>query len=208
VPRAVTLICVETQSTDEVMAAEARLAAADLETTGLDDTQCCYAQKTATRPSGPRRHQLGVVRQDRRQRTARQPGRHPDQRRLLPRLTPRSSPARRNRPSRRRGPAVSGQLNLPGGGQGLPRDGQHGGVRPRPGVAYRRRPPPGVPGHSGAVHERRDGTPLSRTWRLVVPPFGFASRLEHRFRVRVQCSPWRRRFVLVLSGGGTRRWRG
>jgi hypothetical protein len=53
VPRAVTLICVETQSTDEVMAAEARLAAADLETTGVDDTQCCYAQKTATWPIGP-----------------------------------------------------------------------------------------------------------------------------------------------------------
>jgi hypothetical protein len=53
VPRAVALICVETQSADEVVAAEARLAAADLETTGVDDTQCCYAQKTATWPSGP-----------------------------------------------------------------------------------------------------------------------------------------------------------
>ena len=47
------LICVETQSADEVVAAEARLAAADLETTGVDDTQCCYAQTTATWPSGP-----------------------------------------------------------------------------------------------------------------------------------------------------------
>jgi len=46
-------ICVETHSADEVVAAEARLAAADLETTGVDDTQCCYAQKTATWPSGP-----------------------------------------------------------------------------------------------------------------------------------------------------------
>jgi hypothetical protein len=45
VPRAVALICVETQSPDEVVAAEARLAAADLETTAVDDTQCCYAQR-------------------------------------------------------------------------------------------------------------------------------------------------------------------
>jgi hypothetical protein len=53
VPRGLALICVETQSAGEVVAAEARLAAADLETTGVDDTQCCYAQKTATSPSGP-----------------------------------------------------------------------------------------------------------------------------------------------------------
>jgi hypothetical protein len=42
VPPAVALNCVETQS-------------ADLETTGVDDTQCGYAQKTATWPSGPDR---------------------------------------------------------------------------------------------------------------------------------------------------------
>jgi catechol 2,3-dioxygenase-like lactoylglutathione lyase family enzyme len=44
---------VETETTDEVVAAEARLRAADLETTGVDDTECCYAQKTETWLSGP-----------------------------------------------------------------------------------------------------------------------------------------------------------
>jgi catechol 2,3-dioxygenase-like lactoylglutathione lyase family enzyme len=44
---------VETETADEVVAAEARLTAADLETTGVDDTQCCYAQKTETWLSGP-----------------------------------------------------------------------------------------------------------------------------------------------------------
>jgi hypothetical protein len=36
-----------------VVAAEARLTAADLETTGVDDTVCCYAQKTETWLAGP-----------------------------------------------------------------------------------------------------------------------------------------------------------
>ena len=44
---------VETETADEVVAAEARLTAADLETTGVDDTQCCYAKKTETWLSGP-----------------------------------------------------------------------------------------------------------------------------------------------------------
>ena len=44
---------VETETAEEVVAAEARLTAADLETTGVDDTQCCYAQKTETWLSGP-----------------------------------------------------------------------------------------------------------------------------------------------------------
>ena len=44
---------VETETTAEVVAAEARLAGAGLETTGVDDTQCCYAQKTETWLSGP-----------------------------------------------------------------------------------------------------------------------------------------------------------
>ena len=44
---------VEVETTDEVIAAEARLADADLETTGVDDTQCCYAQKTETWLTGP-----------------------------------------------------------------------------------------------------------------------------------------------------------
>jgi catechol 2,3-dioxygenase-like lactoylglutathione lyase family enzyme len=44
---------VETETADEVVAAEQRLTAADLETTGVADTQCCYAQKTETWLSGP-----------------------------------------------------------------------------------------------------------------------------------------------------------
>jgi catechol 2,3-dioxygenase-like lactoylglutathione lyase family enzyme len=44
---------VETETADEVVAAEARLTAADLETTGVDDTQCCYAKKTETWLAGP-----------------------------------------------------------------------------------------------------------------------------------------------------------
>ena len=44
---------VETETTDEVVAAEARLTQANLETTGVADTQCCYAQKTETWLTGP-----------------------------------------------------------------------------------------------------------------------------------------------------------
>jgi catechol 2,3-dioxygenase-like lactoylglutathione lyase family enzyme len=44
---------VETETADEVVAAEARLTEADLETTGVADTQCCYAQKTETWLAGP-----------------------------------------------------------------------------------------------------------------------------------------------------------
>ena len=39
---------VEVGTTAEVAAAEARLAAADLETTAIEDTECCYAEKTET----------------------------------------------------------------------------------------------------------------------------------------------------------------
>ena len=39
---------VEVGTTAEVVAAKARLAAADLETTGIEDTECCYAEKTET----------------------------------------------------------------------------------------------------------------------------------------------------------------
>ena len=39
---------VEVGTTAEVVAAEARLAGADLETTGVEDTECCYAEKTET----------------------------------------------------------------------------------------------------------------------------------------------------------------
>ncbi|MEE2958303.1 MAG: ArsI/CadI family heavy metal resistance metalloenzyme [Actinomycetota bacterium] len=37
---------VEVGTTAQVVAAEARLAGADLETTGIEDTECCYAEKT------------------------------------------------------------------------------------------------------------------------------------------------------------------
>jgi hypothetical protein len=39
---------VETESGDEVSAAERRLREAGMETTGIDDTVCCYAEKTET----------------------------------------------------------------------------------------------------------------------------------------------------------------
>lgn len=44
---------VETNTADEVEAAEARLRAEGLETTGVDDTTCCYAAKTETWLEGP-----------------------------------------------------------------------------------------------------------------------------------------------------------
>lgn len=44
---------VETETADEVVAAEARLTETGLETTGVDDTQCCYAAKTETWLTGP-----------------------------------------------------------------------------------------------------------------------------------------------------------
>jgi catechol 2,3-dioxygenase-like lactoylglutathione lyase family enzyme len=44
---------VETETAAEVVAAESRLGEAGLETTGVDDTQCCYAEKTETWVHGP-----------------------------------------------------------------------------------------------------------------------------------------------------------
>jgi len=44
---------VETTSAAEVAAAEARLSGAGLETTGVDDTTCCYATKTETWVTDP-----------------------------------------------------------------------------------------------------------------------------------------------------------
>jgi len=52
-PGAITHLGVETETPDGVVAPEARLTEADLETTGVADTQCCYAQKTETWISGP-----------------------------------------------------------------------------------------------------------------------------------------------------------
>jgi catechol 2,3-dioxygenase-like lactoylglutathione lyase family enzyme len=44
---------VEAETAEEVRAAEARLREAHLLTTGVDNTQCCYAQKTETWFTGP-----------------------------------------------------------------------------------------------------------------------------------------------------------
>ena len=44
---------VETETPGEVTAAESRLTGAGLATTGVDDTTCCYAEKTETWVDGP-----------------------------------------------------------------------------------------------------------------------------------------------------------
>ena len=44
---------VETETATEVVEAEARLTEAGLDTTGVDDTVCCYAEKTETWLDGP-----------------------------------------------------------------------------------------------------------------------------------------------------------
>jgi catechol 2,3-dioxygenase-like lactoylglutathione lyase family enzyme len=52
-PGSINHLGVETETADEVVAAEARLERAGLETTGVDDTVCCYAEKTETWVAGP-----------------------------------------------------------------------------------------------------------------------------------------------------------
>lgn len=44
---------VEVETAEQVAAAEARMATAGLDTTGIDDTLCCYAEKTETWITGP-----------------------------------------------------------------------------------------------------------------------------------------------------------
>ncbi len=44
---------VETETGHEVVDAEARLSAEGIETTGIDDTQCCFAAKTETWVTSP-----------------------------------------------------------------------------------------------------------------------------------------------------------
>ena len=44
---------VEVQTTEEVLATEGRLTRADIATTGIDETQCCYAEKTEVWVDGP-----------------------------------------------------------------------------------------------------------------------------------------------------------
>ena len=44
---------IETETSDEVVAAEQRLDASGLDTTGVDDTVCCFAEKTETWVTSP-----------------------------------------------------------------------------------------------------------------------------------------------------------
>ena len=44
---------VETDTADEVFAAERRMDGSGLDTTGVDDTMCCYAEKTETWVTDP-----------------------------------------------------------------------------------------------------------------------------------------------------------
>jgi catechol 2,3-dioxygenase-like lactoylglutathione lyase family enzyme len=52
-PGSINHLGVETESAAEVAAAEARLSDAGLATTGVDDTTCCFAEKTETWVAGP-----------------------------------------------------------------------------------------------------------------------------------------------------------
>ena len=47
---------VETETADEVVAAESRLAETGIATTGVDETICCYAEKTETWVESPDGH--------------------------------------------------------------------------------------------------------------------------------------------------------
>lgn len=52
-PGAIDHLGVETETPEAVVAAESRLTSVGLETTGIDDTECCYATKTETWVDGP-----------------------------------------------------------------------------------------------------------------------------------------------------------
>lgn len=52
-PGSINHLGVETETVEEVAAAESRLALSGLDTTGIDDTQCCYAEKTETWVDAP-----------------------------------------------------------------------------------------------------------------------------------------------------------
>lgn len=56
-PGSINHLGVETDSADEVVAAEARMSAAGLATTGIDDTICCFAEKTETWVRSPEGHE-------------------------------------------------------------------------------------------------------------------------------------------------------
>ncbi|MFN0092286.1 MAG: ArsI/CadI family heavy metal resistance metalloenzyme [Acidimicrobiales bacterium] len=55
-PGSINHLGVETDSAEQVVAAEARLADAGLATTGIDDTICCFAEKVETWVHGPAGH--------------------------------------------------------------------------------------------------------------------------------------------------------
>ena len=55
-PGSINHLGVETESADEVVAAEARVAGAGLETSGIDETICCFAEKVETWVQGPAGH--------------------------------------------------------------------------------------------------------------------------------------------------------
>lgn len=55
-PGSINHLGVETESAAEVVAAEARIAASGLTTTGIDDTICCFAEKVETWVEGPTGH--------------------------------------------------------------------------------------------------------------------------------------------------------
>ena len=55
-PGTVNHLGVEVESADEVVAAEERLSAAGLTTTGIDDTICCFAEKVETWVTDPNGH--------------------------------------------------------------------------------------------------------------------------------------------------------
>lgn len=55
-PGSINHLGVETESADEVVAAEARIAGAGLPTTGIDATICCFAEKVETWVQGPAGH--------------------------------------------------------------------------------------------------------------------------------------------------------
>lgn len=52
-PGSINHLGVETESADDVVAAEQRLAAAGLATSGVDETICCFAEKVETWVEGP-----------------------------------------------------------------------------------------------------------------------------------------------------------
>jgi catechol 2,3-dioxygenase-like lactoylglutathione lyase family enzyme len=55
-PGSINHLGVETSSAGEVVAAETRVKAAGLTTTGIDDTICCFAEKVETWVQGPTGH--------------------------------------------------------------------------------------------------------------------------------------------------------